>query len=224
MIRPTLFSLVASLATSGAVAGAMSVGYAVFGPAGPAGPRGEQGERGPQGNEGTIGPQGPAGPQGAEGPEGIEGPRGLAGPAAAFKDAATTDYVMPGADPGGVTNLLALRFHAPAVGWAYVSGSGYCNVPPGQAATHYAVYVAAAADAKHEGSLPSAAFVRLPHGAGGVQGKTEDTVQVPFSVTRVVPAKAGDNDAFVNFQNFSGLTGFSCQANLVAFFTATKLR
>ncbi len=141
---------------------------------------------------------------------------GLPGPSAAFKDVSTGEYVMPGVEPGEVTNLLTLRFRAPTLGFAYVSGSGYCNVPSEQAVTHYAVYVAAGAEARHDGALPGAAFVRFPQGA--------NMVQVPFSVTRVLPARAGANEVFLNFQNFSGLAGYSCQANLVAFFTATKLQ
>jgi len=30
--------------------------------------------------------------------------------------------------------------------------------------------------------------------------------------------------SFLDFQKFSGLAGYSCQANLVVFFTATKLQ
>ena len=113
-------------------------------------------------------------------------------------------------------HALSLRFRAPTLGWAYVSGNGYCNVPAEQTATHYAVYVSARADAQHDGSLPGASFVRFPQGA--------TMVQVPFAATRVMPVKAGANEVFLNFQNFSGLRGYSCQASLVAFFTATKLQ
>jgi hypothetical protein len=124
--------------------------------------------------------------------------------------------VLPGAGQGEVTNLISLRFRAPASGWAYVTGSGYCNVPAEPTATHYAVYVSARADAPHDGALAGSSFVRFPQGAS--------MAQVPFSATRVVPAKAGANEAFLNFQNFSGLRGYSCQASLVVFFTATKLQ
>ena len=203
--RQVLLPLVTSIATAGSV----TAGYAVLGPPGPVGPRGEQGDRGTQGIEG---PGGPAGPAGLEGPE---GPAGPAGPSAAFKDAATADYVMPTAAPGEVTNLLSLRFRAPTLGWAYVSGSGYCNVPAEPTATHYAIYVSSRPDAPHDGALPGAAFVRFPQGGS--------MVQVPFSATRVLPVKAGANEVFLNFQNFGGLAGYSCQGNLVAFFTATKL-
>jgi hypothetical protein len=141
---------------------------------------------------------------------------GPAGATAAFKDAATNDYVIPEPGAGQVTNLVSLRFRAPTPGWAYVTGSGYCNVPAEATATHYAVYVSPRADAQHEGALAGAAFVRFPQGA--------TQVQVPFAATRVVPVKAGANEVFLNFQNFSGLRGYSCQANLVAFFTATKLQ
>jgi hypothetical protein len=129
---------------------------------------------------------------------------------------ATDDYVMPGAAAGEVSNLLALRFRAPTLGWVFVSGSGYCNVPAERAATHYAVYVAQAADAPHDAALPGNSFVRFPNGA--------PMTQVPFSAARVLPARAGQNEVFLNFQNFSGLDGYSCQAQLVAFFTATKLQ
>ncbi len=203
--RQMLLPLVTTLATAGVV----TAGYTVLGPAGPAGPRGAQGERGAQGAEGPVGPQGPTGQQGEA------GPAGPAGPSAAFKDAATTDYVMPDPGQGQVTTLLSLRFRAPTAGWAYVSGSGYCNVPSEPSATHYAVYVSGAAGGPHDGALAGAAFVRFPVGGG--------MVQVPFTATRVVPVKAGANEAFLNFQNFSGLRGYSCQANLVALFTATKL-
>jgi Collagen triple helix repeat (20 copies) len=202
-LRHMLLPLVTSIAAAGSVV----AGYTVLGPPGPPGPRGEQGLSGPQGVEGPAGPQGPAGP---------EGPAGLPGPSAAFKDAATTDYVMPVAGPSEVTNLLSLRFRAPALGWAYVSGNGYCNVPAEPTATHYAIYVSSRPDAPHDGALPGAAFVRFPQGGS--------MVQVPFSATRVVPVRAGPNEVFLNFQNFSGLRGYSCQANLVAFFTATKLQ
>ncbi len=204
-LRQMLLPLVTSIATAGVV----TAGYTALGPPGPPGPRGEQGARGEQGVEGPVGPQGPAGPEGAA------GPMGPAGPSAAFKDAATTDYVMPDATPGQVTNLLSLRFRAPTLGWAYVSGNGYCNVPAEPTATHYAVYVSARADAQHDASLPGVSFVRFPQGA--------TMVQVPFAATRVMPVKAGANEVFLNFQNFSGLRGYSCQASLVAFFTATKL-
>src|SRR5512143_2321520 len=127
-LRQILLPLVTSIATAGVV----TAGYTALGPPGP---RGEQGARGEQGVEGPVGPQGPAG---LEGPA---GPMGPAGASAAFKDAATTDYVMPDAAPGQVTNLLSLRFRAPALGWAYVSGNGYCNVPAEPTAPHYAVFV-----------------------------------------------------------------------------------
>ena len=133
----------------------------------------------------------------------------------AFKDVATTKYVMPGASPGEVTTLLGLSFHAPTSGWAYLTGTGYCNVPSEQATTQYAVYVAEAPDEPQGNALSSTAFVRFPQGA--------TQVQVPFSVSRVLAVKAGPADVFLNFQNFSGLAGYSCQANLVAFFTATRL-
>jgi hypothetical protein len=181
--------------------------------AGPAGVPGEPTDllgvdlRGPPGPEGPAGPPGPAGP---------EGPAGPPGPAAAFKDAATADYVIPAAGAGAVTNLLPLHFRAPSAGWVYVSGSGYCNVPVEPTATHYAVYVADAPDAAFNGALSGAAFVRFPRGS--------DMQQVPFAVTRVLPVKAGANAVFLDFQNFSGLAGYSCQASLVAFFTAVKMR
>ena len=208
-LRLTLPTVVTALASAGAI----TAGYTVFAPPGPPGPKGDPGEHGPQGPAGASGPMGPAGPQGPEGPR---GPMGPAGPSAAFKDAATTDYVMPAAGPGAVTSLLRLDFRAPAAGWSYVSASGYCNVPSEQATTQYAVYVAEAGDEPHGGALPSTAFVRFPQGA--------TQVQVPFSITRVLPVKPGRAQVFVNFQNFTGLAGYSCQANLVAFFSAAKLQ
>ncbi len=204
-LRPTLPQLVAAVASAGVI----SAGYAVLGPPGPQGPKGDAGA------QGAAGPMGPAGEQGPPGPTGPTGPAGPPGPAAAFRDVATTDYVMPGAAQGEVTNLLTLRFRAPSAGWVYVSGSGYCNVPSEQAVTQYAVYVAEGRTEPHGGALPSTAFVRFPQGA--------TQVQVPFSVTRVLPVHGGASEVFLNFQNFSGLAGYSCQANLVAFFTATKL-
>jgi hypothetical protein len=140
---------------------------------------------------------------------------GPPGASAGFKDASTNDYVLPGTGAGEVTNLLSLSFRAPSGGWAYVTGSGYCNVPSEQAITQFAVYLAQRRDEAHGAALSSTAFVRFPHGAS--------QVQLPFSVTRVVPVRAGASEVFLNFQNFSGLAGYSCQANLVAFFTATKL-
>lgn len=206
-LRPTLPQLVAAVASAGVI----SAGYAVLGPPGPQGPKGDPGAAGVAGVAGPAGEQGPPGPPGPTGPT---GPAGPAGPAAAFRDVATADYVMPGAGQGEVTNLLALRFRAPSAGWVYVSGSGYCNVPSEQAVTQYAIYVAQGRTEPHGGALPSTAFVRFPQGAS--------QVQVPFSVTRVLPV-TGVSEVFLNFQNFSGLAGYSCQANLVAFFTASKL-
>ncbi len=204
-LRPTLPQLVAAVASAGVI----SAGYAVLGPPGPQGPKGDAGA------QGATGPVGAAGEPGPAGPTGPTGPAGPPGPAAAFRDVATTDYVLPGADQGEVTNLLTLRFRAPSAGWVYVSGSGYCNVPSQQAVTQYAVYVAEGRTEPHGGALPSTAFVRFPQGA--------TQVQVPFAVTRVLPVHGGASEVFLNFQNFSGLAGYSCQANLVAFFTATKL-
>lgn len=202
MTRALLAQAVASIVSAGVV----SAGYtAALAPPGPAGP---QGELGAQGIEGLPGPQGPPGP------EGPRGPVGPPGPAASFKDAATSDYVMPGADPGQVTNLVALRFRAPSAGWIFATGTGYCNVPQEQGVTHYAVYLAEAPE-EPVSVLPGAAFVRFPQGA--------TMVQVPFTVTRVLQVKAGQNEVSVNFQNFTGLEGYSCQAQLVAFFTATRL-
>jgi len=208
-LRFTVSQIVASLASAGVVA----AGYTLLAPPGPPGSRGEQGERGVQGAVGAAGPQGPAGPQGLEG---LRGPQGPAGPTAAFKDVSTKDYVIPSDGAGQVTNLLALPFRAPMLGWVFASATGYCNVPSEQAATQYAIYLADAPDAAHDGALPSAAFVRFPQGAS--------MVQVPFSVSRVLAVKAGHNEVFLDFQNFSGLAGYSCQANLVVFFTATKLQ
>ncbi|HEX7625268.1 MAG TPA: hypothetical protein VF400_16945 [Anaeromyxobacteraceae bacterium] len=208
-LRPTLPQLLAALAAAGTV----GAGYTLLappGPPGPSGPRGEQGERGPAGD---LGPQGPAGPQG---PEGLRGPAGLPGAAAAFKDAATKEFVSPGSGASEVTPLLALRFRAPSAGFVHVTGTGYCNVPADPGATHYAVYVARQPDAPHDGALPGAAFVRFPQGA--------TMAQVPFSASRVLPVLAGDNQVFLDFQNFSGLAGYSCQAQLVALFAQAKLQ
>jgi hypothetical protein len=117
---------------------------------------------------------------------------------------------------GQVTNLLTLRYRAPSQGWVFASATGYCNVPQENAPTHFAVYVADAPGAAFEAALQGAAFVRFPQGAS--------MVQVPFSVNRVLPAKAGRNAVYLDFQNFSGLAGYSCQASMAVFFTATKLQ
>jgi hypothetical protein len=213
-LRPTLPQIVASLASAGLV----TAGYTLVappGPAGPVGPAGERGEVGAPGPAGAPGPQGVAGPQGPAGPEGPMGPRGPAGAPAAFKDAATAEFVFPGARPGEVTSLLTLPFRAPAAGQAYVTATGFCNVPSDAGVTHYAVYVAEAPDAPHDGAVPGAAFARFPAGA--------TMAQVPFGASRVVPVQAGANAVHLNFQNFSGVAGYSCQANLVVFFTAAKL-
>lgn len=211
-LRTTLPQLVALTIAS---AGATTVGYSMFGPPGPAGPQGIRGEQGERGVDGAVGPVGPAGPVGPQGERGAIGPMGPAGASAAFKDAVTPDYVMPGPGAGEVTNLLSLPFRAPAAGWAYVTSSGYCNVPSEAAVTQYAVYLAQRADEPHGAALPSTAFVRFPQGAS--------QVQVPFTVTRVVPVRAGASELFLNFQNFSGLAGYSCQANLVVFYSGSKL-
>jgi hypothetical protein len=204
-LRPSLPQFVAAIASAGVI----TAGYAVLGPPGPMGPKGDAGERGAPGATGAPGPAGEPGPAGPAGPPGPPGP------SVAFRDVATKDYVMPTAGQGEVTKLLGLRYKAPSAGWVYVSASGYCNVPSEQAVTQYAVYIAEGATEPHGGALPSTAFVRFP------QGVTQ--VQVPFSVTRVLPAAQGANDVFLNFQNFSGAAGYSCQANLVVFFTASKL-
>jgi hypothetical protein len=208
-------TLASSVFASLASAVALATGVVASGPPGTAYAQGEQGAGSPQGIPSTRDP-GPPGPPGPAGPEGPVGPEGPPGPAAAFKDAATADYVAPAATPGAVTNLLPLHFRAPSSGWIYVSGNGYCNVPQKRTATHYAVYVAEAPDAAFTGALSGAAFVRFPDGS--------NMQQVPFAVTRVLPVKAGANAVYLDFQNFSGLAGYSCQANLVAFFTATKMR
>ncbi|HTT71851.1 MAG TPA: hypothetical protein VMG32_11580 [Anaeromyxobacteraceae bacterium] len=192
-----------------ATASTLATGYTLVAKPGPAGPAGPSGEAGPAGLPGATGPAGP------EGPQGPEGPRGPAGPSAAFKGASTPDFVLPGSGANEVTNLLALRFRAPSAGAVHASATGYCNVPSAATATHYAVYVAAAPDAPHEASLPTAAFVRFPEGAS--------MVQVPFAVGRTLAVKPGANALYLNFQNFSGLAGYSCEAELVAFFSATQL-
>jgi hypothetical protein len=205
--RFTFPQVIATLASTGILA----AGYTMLAPPGPQGPRGDKGETGAQGLAGAPGAQGPMGP------EGPRGPAGPPGPSAAFKDAATRDYVLPGAGAHEVTKLLSLEFRAPAFGWVFATATGYCNVPAESTATQYAVYVATQPDAPHDGGpVSSAAFVRFPAGA--------TMVQVPFTVSRVVQVQAGRNELFVNFQNFSGLAGYSCQANLVAFFSATKLQ
>lgn len=208
-LRLTAAHVVATLAS----ATLLATGYTIVAQPGPPGPAGAQGEPGPRGEQGVAGPQGPQGPQGPEGPRGPQGP---AGASAAFKAAATADYVMPGAGAGEVTNLLELKLRAPSAGQVFASATGYCNVPAEPTATHYAVYVADAADAPHEAALPSAVFVRFPQGA--------TMVQVPFAVSRVLPVKAGAGALYLNFQNFSGLAGYSCQANLVAFFGGAALQ
>ena len=208
-LRPTLPQLIAALATAGTVGAGFTL-LAPPGPPGPAGPRGEQGDRGPAGAQGAHGPAGP------QGPDGAGGPAGPPGAAAAFKDAATKEFVAPGSGAGEVTPLLALRFRAPSAGFVHVTGTGYCNVPADPGATHYAVYIASRPDAPHDGALPGAAFVRFPQGA--------TMAQVPFAASRVLPVLAGDNQVFLDFQNFSGLAGYSCQAQLVAVFAQAKLQ
>jgi hypothetical protein len=208
----TSAQIAAMLASVGIVAAGSTL-LAPPGPQGPAGPQGLQGERGERGEQGA---QGVVGPQGPQGPKGEQGPMGPAGPSAAFKDVATHEYVFPGEGQNQVTKLLQLDFRAPTLGWVFASASGYCNVPSEQRATQYAVYVATTPEATHDGGpLASAAFAHFPAGAS--------MIQVPFTVTRVLPVKAGANQLFLNFQNFSGLSGYSCQGSLVAFFTATKM-
>jgi Collagen triple helix repeat (20 copies) len=195
-----------------ASAGALATGYTIVaqpGPPGPAGPRGEAGLAG------EPGPSGPAGSAGTTGPQGSEGPRGPAGPAAAFKGVSTPDFVAPGSAVDEVTNLLTLHFRAPGAGSVYASATGYCNVPSESTATHYAVYVAEGPEASYEASLPTAVFVRFPEGG--------TMVQVPFAVSRILQVKSGANALFLNFQNFSGLAGYSCEAHLVAFYSAAQL-
>ncbi|HTP26338.1 MAG TPA: hypothetical protein VMK12_11855, partial [Anaeromyxobacteraceae bacterium] len=133
----------------------------------------------------------------------------------AFKDVATSDYVMPGAQAGQVTNLLALRFQAPNAGYVFASATGYCNIPSGNASTHYVIYVATAPGAQFDTALQGAAFVRFQ--------QAPNMAQVPFSVSRSFHVKTGQNALFLNFQNFTGLAGYSCQANLVGFFSGSQL-
>jgi hypothetical protein len=201
-----------TMATLG-TAGALAVGYTAFAPPGPEGPEG------PAGPPGAVGPQGPAGPAGATGPAGPMGPPGPAGPAgpsAAFKEVTTADYVVPKAEPGAVTNIASLRFRAPSHGFAYVTTTGYCNTPPDAAGAHYAVYVAGEPDDTHDDSIQGTAFVRMPSGA--------PLAQIPFATSRVFPVRAGTNLVYLNFQNFAGTAGHSCQGTLVAFFSASKLQ
>jgi hypothetical protein len=200
------WSFAQTMATIG-TAGALAVGYTAFAPAGPPGPEG------PAGPPGAMGPTGPAGPAGEQGPAGPPGPPG---PSAAFKEAATADYVSPRADAGSVTNLLSLRFRAPSHGFAYVTASGYCNTPPDAAGAQYAVYVAGEPDDPHDEAIHGSAFVRMPAGA--------PLAQVPFSASRVFSVRAGPNVVFLNFQNFAGTAGHSCQGTMVAFFSASRLQ
>jgi len=203
------FSLSHVLATMGAL-GAMSAGYVVFAPPAPPGPEG------PPGMAGPAGPQGPAGPEGKPGLMGPPGPTGLPGPSAAFKDTTTTEYVSPRAEAGAVSSLLALRFRAPAAGYAYVTGNGYCNTPPEAPSAHYAVYAAGAPDDPHDDAIHGSSFVRMPSGA--------PLAQVPFTASRVFSVRPGLNVVYLNFQNFAGTAGHSCQATLVAFFSTQKLQ
>ncbi|MBI5070086.1 MAG: hypothetical protein HZB56_17765 [Deltaproteobacteria bacterium] len=191
----------------------MSAGYAVFAPAAAPGPEGPPGMAGPAG---PAGPQGPAGAPGPAGPMGPPGPAGAAGASAAFKDTTTTEYVVPRAEAGAVTGLLALRFRAPAAGFAYVTANGYCNTPPESSGAHYAVYVAGAPDDPHDDAIHGSSFVRMPTGA--------PLAQVPFTASRVFPVRSGLNVVYLNFQNFAGTAGHSCQATLVAFFSTQKLQ
>jgi hypothetical protein len=191
-------------------AGALAVGYTVFAPAGPQGP---EGPAGPQGEQGLMGSPGP---EGQRGPMGPPGPPGAPGASAAFKDVATVDYVLPRAEPGAVTNLVSLRFRAPSTGHAYVSANGYCNVPADATGAQFAIFVAGQPDDTHEESIQGSSFVRFP---GAVT-----VAQVPFTASRVFPVRAGPNVVFLNFQNFAGLAGHSCQASMVAFFSASKLQ
>jgi len=205
-VRLTFAQVMATLGT----AGALAVGYTVFAPPGPPGPEG------PPGPVGEAGPTGPAGPAGERGPTGPPGPTGPAGPAAAFKDAATADFVLPRAEAGAVTNLLGLRFKAPAAGHAFVTANGFCNQPADSPGVHYAVYLAGQPDDPHDDALSGSAFVRMP--AAGPQA------QAPFSTGRTFPVRPGVNVVFLNFQNFAGLAGHSCQASMTAFFTREKLQ
>jgi hypothetical protein len=205
------WSFAQTMATIG-TAGALAVGYTAFAPAGPEGPEG------PAGPAGAAGPQGSAGPAGAmgpAGPAGTPGPPGPAGPSSAFKEASTNDYVMPKGEAGSVTNLLALRFRAPGHGSAYVTATGYCNTPPDAGGAHYAVYVSGEPDDPHDDAIHGSAFVRMPSGA--------PLAQVPFTASRVFSVRAGANVVFLNFQNFAGTSGHSCQGTMVAFYTASRL-
>jgi len=191
-------------------AGALAAGYTIFAPAGPPGPEG------PVGPVGAVGPAGPAGPSGERGPVGPPGPAGPAGPAAAFKDAATADFVLPKAEAGAVTSLLSLRFRAPAAGFVHVAAQGFCNQPADSPGVHYAVYVAGQPDDPHDDALPGSAFVRMPAAAA--------QAQTPFAAGRTFPVRPGVNVVHLNFQNFAGLGGHSCQASMTAFFSREKLQ
>lgn len=208
-VRALLPSLVATVTSTALLGG----GYVLLAPPGPQGPQGVQGDQGDPGPEGPVGSQGPEGPRGPVGPI---GPTGRAGVDAAFKDAATADWILPRAEVDAVSTLVELRFVAPTPGFAFVSGTGYCNVPTDAGETHYAVYVATAPDAGFGGAIPGASFARFPRGSS--------MAQVPFAATRVLEVKAGANTAYLSFQNFGGLPGYSCQANLVALFSASKLQ
>jgi len=204
-LRSMIGQLVAvSLASAGTAATGLSE-IRVAGPQGPQGPPGEPGTPGVQGHPGPPGPQGP------------EGPPGPPGPAAAFKHAFTTQFVRPVAGKDEVTPLLEIRFRAPSAGWVYSQANGFCNVPDTASTTHYALYLSDSPTAIYS-DVPSSGstFGRFPQGA--------TMVQVPFSVSRALPVKAGQNALYLDFQNFSGLEGYACQASLVVFFTSALLQ
>lgn len=132
-----------------------------------------------------------------------------AGAGANFKSASTDNVVAE----AGVTNLVALSLTAPAAGSVWVSASGTCTVV---AALPVAIGAVVSVETDPHASTQMA-------GAAGLDYSLAPDETHAFSVTRTLPAHAGVNSFYVNFDNPSNGGRLSCSAAMTAFFTPQQL-
>jgi hypothetical protein len=171
------------------------------GPAGAAGARGATGPTGPAGANGGVGATGATGPIGPSGSPGLPGPPG---PNAAFR---TIGWGFTFPMGSGLTNLASITFSAPAAGFAFLLGTGYCN---GNATGNFEVAFDTTPTSIPAGGAQGAQYMYLPNG------------QTPFSVSNTFPAAAGGNSFFLNLsQSAAGAT--SCAGVITVFYSQSLL-
>lgn len=196
-----------------------------MGPTGPQGPTGANGATGAAGAKGDsclpsdpacVGPMGPTGANGATGATGSQGPKGdtgSQGPSGsnAFK---SSSLIFVPVTPGAfvVTNIVALTFTAPASGFVYASGTGYCNINSTATPAQWAFEIGQSATA---GPLPPDPFVKQ------VGGNTFE--QFPFATTRVFSVAAGANTLYLNVEQITGSALQDCSGILTVFFTPSQM-